>query len=45
MSMDISLIKRGNDAELKLIEDLGLRYGGNDYKAYYERQNVSDTVK
>ena len=26
-------------------EDLGLRYGGNDYKAYYERQNVSDTVK
>ena len=26
-------------------EDLGLKYGGEDYKAYYERQNVSSTVK
>lgn len=26
-------------------EDLGLQYGGDDYKAYYEKQNVSDTVK
>ena len=26
-------------------EDLGLQYGGEDYKAYYEKQNVSDTVK
>ncbi len=26
-------------------EDLGLQYGGNDYKAYYEKQNVSETVK
>lgn len=25
-------------------EDLGLKYGGDDYKAYYERQNVSPTV-
>ena len=25
--------------------DLGLQYGGEDYKAFYERQNVSDTVK
>ena len=26
-------------------EDLGLQYGGEDYKAYYEKQNVSETVK
>ena len=26
-------------------EDLGLKYGGEDYKAYYEKQNVSETVK
>lgn len=26
-------------------EDLGLQYGGEDYKAYYEKQNVSSTVK
>lgn len=26
-------------------EDLGLKYGGDDYKAYYEKQNVSSTVK
>ena len=26
-------------------EDLGLKFGGEQYKAYYERQNVSDTVK
>ena len=26
-------------------EDLGLKYGGEDYKAYYERNNVSETVK
>lgn len=26
-------------------EDLGLQYGGEDYKAYYEKSNVSDTVK
>lgn len=26
-------------------EDLGLKYGGDDYKAYYEKNNVSDTVK
>ena len=26
-------------------EDLGLRFGGDDYKAFYEKQNVSDTVK
>lgn len=26
-------------------EDLGLKYGGDDYKAYYEKQNVSETVK
>lgn len=26
-------------------EDLGLQYGGEDYKAYYEKNNVSDTVK
>ena len=26
-------------------EDLGLKYGGSDYKAYYEKQNVSETVK
>lgn len=25
-------------------EDLGLKYGGEDYKAYYEKQNVSSTV-
>ena len=25
-------------------EDLGLNYGGEDYKAYYEKQNVSSTV-
>lgn len=25
-------------------EDLGLKYGGDDYKAYYEKQNVSSTV-
>lgn len=25
-------------------EDLGLKYGGDDYKAYYENQNVSSTV-
>ncbi len=26
-------------------EDLGLKYGGEDYKAFYERNNVSSTVK
>ena len=26
-------------------EDLGLKYGGEDYKAYYEKQNVSSTVQ
>ena len=26
-------------------EDLGLKYGGDDYKAYYEKQNVSSTVE
>ena len=26
-------------------EDLGLQYGGEDYKAYYEKQNVSSTVQ
>jgi len=26
-------------------EDLGLKYGGNDYKAYYEKNNVSSTIK
>ena len=26
-------------------EDLGLRYGGDDYKAYYEKNNVSSTVE
>ena len=26
-------------------EDLGLKFGGEDYKAYYERSNVSETVK
>ncbi len=26
-------------------EDLGLKYGGDEYKAYYEKQNVSETVK
>lgn len=26
-------------------EDLGLKFGGNDYKAYYEKNNVSSTVK
>jgi len=26
-------------------EDLGLKYGGEDYKAYYEKNNVSETVK
>ena len=26
-------------------EDLGLQYGGEDYKAYYEKQNVSATVQ
>ena len=26
-------------------EDLGLKYGGEDYKAYYEKQNVSETVQ
>lgn len=26
-------------------EDLGLKYGGEDYKAYYDKQNVSETVK
>jgi len=26
-------------------EDLGLKYGGEDYKAYYEKNNVSSTVK
>lgn len=26
-------------------EDLGLQFGGEDYKAFYERQNVSETVK
>lgn len=25
-------------------EDLGLKYGGDAYKAYYEKQNVSSTV-
>ena len=25
-------------------EDLGLKYGGDDYRAYYEKQNVSSTV-
>ena len=25
-------------------EDLGLKYGGNDYKAYYEKNNVSSSV-
>ena len=25
-------------------EDLGLKYGGEDYKAYYEKNNVSSTV-
>lgn len=25
-------------------EDLGLKYGGNEYKAYYEKNNVSSTV-
>ncbi len=25
-------------------EDLGLKLGGEDYKAYYEKQNVSETV-
>lgn len=25
-------------------EDLRLKYGGEDYKAYYEKQNVSSTV-
>ncbi len=26
-------------------EDLGLKFGGETYKTYYEKQNVSDTVK
>ena len=26
-------------------EDLGLKFGGDEYKAYYEKNNVSDTVK
>ncbi len=26
-------------------EDLGLQYGGDDYKAYYENDNVSSTVE
>ena len=26
-------------------EDLGLKYGGDDYKAYYEKQNVSASVE
>ena len=26
-------------------EDLGLQFGGEDYKAYYEKQNVSSTVQ
>lgn len=26
-------------------EDLGLKYGGDDYKAFYEKQNVSESVK
>lgn len=26
-------------------EDLGLQYGGDDYKAYYENNNVSSTVE
>ena len=26
-------------------EDLGLKYGGDDYKAYYEKNNVSSTIK
>lgn len=26
-------------------EDLGLKYGGEDYKAFYEKNNVSSTVK
>ncbi len=26
-------------------EDLGLQFGGDDYKAYYEKQNVSESVK
>ncbi|MBO6187774.1 MAG: endo-1,4-beta-xylanase [Prevotella sp.] len=26
-------------------EDLGLQYGGTDYKAFYEKNNVSETVK
>ena len=26
-------------------EDLGLKFGGEAYKAFYEKQNVSDTVK
>ena len=25
-------------------EDLGMKYGGNDYKAYYEKNNVSSSV-
>ena len=25
-------------------EDIGLKYGGNEYKAYYEKNNVSSTV-
>ena len=25
-------------------EDLGLKYGGNEYKTYYEKNNVSSTV-
>ena len=26
-------------------EDLGLKYGGEDYKAYYEKNNVSESVE
>ena len=26
-------------------EDLGLKYGGEDYKAFYQKQNVSSTVE
>lgn len=25
-------------------EDLGLKYGGEEYKAFYEKNNVSSTV-
>ena len=26
-------------------KDLGLKFGGDDYKAYYEKNNVSSTIK